>query len=142
MLEALPVEPSVGLGGAAAPEKPPSKLVPLVIGGVGVASLVGSGVLFVLRQGTISDLEAACGAEGKKCPPSQQSTYDDLKFYHYGAQITLGVGVAALGTAGALLFFQRKKRPEPAADGSALRLVPSLPLSSGRPLGATLHGRF
>src|SRR6188768_689867 len=114
-LEELPPELLRTGGGAPAPDKPPSKVVPFVIGGVGIASLIGSGVLFGLRQSTLAELKDVCGADGKHCPPSKQSRYDDLKFYHYGAEVTLGVGVAAVGTAGALLFFQRKKK-EPATD--------------------------
>jgi PEGA domain len=140
-LEEIPQE-LLPTGGAAPPEKPPSKVVPFVIGGVGVASLIGSGVLFGLRQKALSELEDACGADGKHCPQSKQSRYDDLKFYHYGAEVTLGVGIAALGTAGALLFFQRKKK-EPAPDASAhLLLIPSLPITDQTPLGAALRGSF
>jgi len=140
-LEEIPQEtqPTPGVAGAPPPEKPPSKVVPFVIGGVGVVSLVGSGVLFGLRQSTLSELEAACS--NSQCPKAKESRYDDLKFYHYGSFITLGVGVAALGTAGALLFFQRKKA-EPAPDSVALQLVPSLPITSNSPLGASLHGTF
>jgi hypothetical protein len=140
-LEELPPElfPS---GGAAAPDKPPSKVVPFVIGGVGIASLIGSGIFFGLRQSTLSELKDACGADGKHCPTSKQSRYDDLKFYHYGAQVTLGVGIAAVGTAGALLFLQKKKK-EPAPDTSAhIELVPSLPVTAKSPLGAELRGTF
>jgi len=141
-LEELPPELLRSAGGPPAPDKPPSKVVPYVIGGVGIASLVGSGVLFGLRQSTYSELKDACGADGKHCPPSKQSRYDDLKFYHYGAEVTLGVGIAALGTAGALLFFQGKKK-DAAPQGSAdLQLLPSLPVTAAAPLGATLRGRF
>jgi hypothetical protein len=141
-LEEIPQESFSTGSGAPPPEKPPSKVVPFVIGGVGVASLIGSGVLFGLRQKTLSDLEDACGPDGKHCPQSKQSSYDDLKFYHYGAEVTLGVGIAALGTAGALLFFQRKKK-EPAPDTSAhLMLIPSLPVTAQAPLGASLRGSF
>ena len=140
-LEEIPQE-QLRSGGAAAPEKPPSKVVPFVIGGVGIASLVGSAVLFGLRQSTYSELKDACGPDGKHCPQSKQSRYDDLKFYHYGAEVTLGVGIAALGTAGALLFFQRKKK-EPAPENSAhLWLMPSLPVTGQTPLGASLRGSF
>jgi hypothetical protein len=143
-LEEIPQEQlptSAGDNGATPPpEKPPSKVVPFVIGGVGVAALIGSGVLFGLRQSTIAELEDACN--GTQCPKSIESRYDDLKFYHYGSFVTLGVGVAAVGTAGALLFFQRKK-PEPTKDSVAqLQLLPSLPLTAQAPLGATLRGRF
>lgn len=137
-LEELPPEPA-RIGAVVAIEKPPSKVVPLVIGGVGAASLLGSAVLFGLRQHTLSRLEDACGAGGKHCPASMQSKYDDLKFYHYGAEVTLGVGLVAVGTAGALLYLQRKKK-EP--EHSALQLVPSLPMSSREPFGAVLSGTF
>jgi hypothetical protein len=142
-LEELPPELLRTAGGAPPPEKPPSKVVPFVIGGVGVASLIGSGVLFGLRQSTLKELEDACGSDGKHCPQSKQSRYDDLKFYHYGAEVTLGVGIAAVGTSGALLFFQRKKK-EPAKDaaGVQMQLLPSLPLTADAPLGATLRGAF
>jgi hypothetical protein len=145
VLEELPPELLRTGGGAPTPEKPPSKVVPFVIGGVGIASLIGSGVLFGLRQSTLAELEDACGADGKHCPASKQSRYDDLKFYHYGAEVTLGVGIAAVGTAGALLFFQRKKKePVAGADTTAmqLQLVPSLPLTAHAPLGAALRGAF
>lgn len=140
-LEEIPQELLATPGGAApAPEKPPSKVVPFVIGGVGIAALVGSGVLFGLRQSTLSELEDACN--GSACPKDKESRYDDLKFYHYGSFVTLGVGVAAVGTAGALLFFQRKKQ-EPAKDSVAgLELVPNLPVTRQAPLGATLRGTF
>ncbi|MES1182157.1 MAG: PEGA domain-containing protein [Myxococcales bacterium] len=142
-LEELPPELLRTGSGPPPPEKPPSKVVPFVIGGVGVASLIGSGVLFGLRQSTLNELEDACGSDGKHCPQSKQSRYDDLKFYHYGAEVTLGVGIAAVGTAGALLFFQRKKK-EPAKDAAAvqMQLLPSLPLTGQSPLGATLRGAF
>ena len=141
-LDELPPELLLTAGSAPAPEKPPSKVVPYVIGGLGVATLIGSAVLFGLRQSTLGELEDACGADGKHCPPSKQSRYDDLKFYHYGSMVTLGVGVAAVGTAGALLFFQRKKKEPTAGTAPHLRVVPSLPLVAQSPLGATLVGSF
>ncbi|WP_437479397.1 hypothetical protein WME75_33430 [Sorangium sp. So ce1014] len=134
-LEALPQELLIQAG--ALPEKPPSKVVPYVIGGVGAASLIGSGVLFVLRQGALQDLEDACGPAGKSCPPSMESRYDDLKLYHYGAQVALGVGVAAVGTATAILLLQKKKPKEP--EKTSLQLVP---VAGGSELGARLSGTF
>jgi len=141
VLEEIPQELLRTGGGAAAADKPPSKVVPFVIGGVGVASLIGSGVLFGLRQSTLSELEDSC--TGNICPKGKESRYDDLKFYHYGSMVTLGVGVAAVGTAGALLFFQRKKK-DPSADEKAasVQLVPSLPLTRQTPIGASLQGTF
>jgi hypothetical protein len=139
-LEAIPQELPSTNASLPPPEKPPSKVVPLVIGGVGVASLIGSGVLFGLRQSTLSELEDAC--DGTRCPKAKESRYDDLKFYHYGSFVTLGVGVAAVGAAGAVLFFQRKKQ-EPAKDTmAALEIVPNFPLSRAAPIGATVRGKF
>ncbi|WP_438013856.1 PEGA domain-containing protein [Sorangium sp. So ce315] len=134
-LEALPQELLIQAG--ALPEKPPSKVVPYVIGGMGAASLIGAGVLFALRQGALQEMEDACGPGGRSCPPSMQSRYDDLKFYHYGAQVALGVGVAAVGTATAILLLQRKTPKEPAK--TSLELVP---VAGGAEVGARLSGAF
>ncbi|WP_437774528.1 PEGA domain-containing protein [Sorangium sp. So ce1097] len=134
-LEALPQELLIQAG--ALQEKPPSKVVPYVIGGVGAASLIGSGVLFALRQGALQEMEDACGPGGRSCPPSMQSRYDDLKFYHYGAQVALGVGVAAVGTATAILLLQRKTPKEPAK--TSLELVP---VAGATEMGARLSGAF
>lgn len=133
-LEALPEEMLIQAG--ALPERPPSKVVPYVIGGVGAASLIGSGVLFALRQGALQDLEDACGPGRTACPASMESRYDDLKFYHYGAQVALGVGVVAVGTATAILLLQKKPK-EPAK--TSLELVP---VAGGSEIGASLSGTF
>lgn len=138
-LEELPRAPLAGTQPAPLREKPPSKVVPFVIGGLGVAALVGSGVLLGLRQSALSELEAAC--DGNTCPKSKESRYADLKFYHYGSFVTLAVGVAAVGTAGALLVLQRKK-PAAASSRARLELLPALPLSRSEPLGASLRGSF
>lgn len=135
-LEALPQELLIQAG-ALPEEKPPSKVVPFVIGGAGVASLIGAGVLFGLRQGALQDLEDACGPGGKSCPPSMQSRYDDLKFYHYGAQVALGVGVGAVGAAGAILLLQNRKPKAP--EKTSLDLVP---IAGGSEIGASLSGTF
>lgn len=122
-------------------ERPPRRVVPFVVGGVGVASLIGSGVLFGLRQSALSDLRAGCGADGKHCPQSLQSRYDDLKFYHYGAEVTLGVGIAALAAGAALFVFERKA--EPRADaGLTVRVAPSAAVIGPRAFGATALGCF
>lgn len=134
-LEALPQELLIQAG--ALPEKPPSKVVPFVIGGAGVASLIGAGVLFGLRQGALQDMEDACGPGGKSCPPSMQSRYDDLKFYHYGAQVALGVGVGAVGAATAILLLQNRKPKAP--EKTSLDLVP---IAGGSEIGASLSGTF
>jgi hypothetical protein len=69
-----------------------------------------------------------------------QPRYTDLKVYHYGAQVALGVGVAAVGTAAVWLIVQGKRQE--AAAAARLELAPSLPLTRGEPLGAALLGTF
>ena len=107
-------------------EKKNPHLVPFVIGGVGVASLIGSGVLFGLRQSTLKDLEGKCGADHQSCPSSAAGEYSNLKLYNITAQITLGVGLVGVGTAVTMLVLQ-KKSPAPAKAGMVL--LPSAPNS-------------
>jgi hypothetical protein len=95
-----------------------------VVGGVGAATLLTSGVLFALRQSTLSGLEDACNDQ-MECPKSEEGAYDRLKTYHYGTLITLGVGVAAVGTAAVLFVIDRNQQKE-AAHTARLRLYPAL----------------
>jgi hypothetical protein len=115
--------------------KPNKKLIPYVIGGVGVVSLIGSGVLFGLRQSTLSDLENKCGPDRKSCPSSARGELDNLKLYNTTAQIALGVGVVGVGTAVTLLILQKKQSPTTAG----FVLTPAAPNALA---GASLNGRF
>ena len=130
----LRAPPTVGAGGAV--EKGNPRLVPYVIGGVGIASLIGSGVLFALRQSTLSDLEAQCGPNHDACPSSAASDYSDLKLYNVTSQVALGVGVACVGTSVTLLLLQRKRAP---ATSAGMTLVPGAPNSLA---GVSWAGRF
>ena len=86
------------------PGEPPRSNVPAyVIGGVGVASLVGAGVLFALRQSTMSEFNEKCD-DDRRCPSSLRDDKKRLDVYHYGSIVAAGVGVAAVGTAAALLL--------------------------------------
>lgn len=113
VLEPLPREAVFSTPGGSAPlAKSPSRLVPLVVGGVGAASLLTSGVLLAFRQTSSRKLDDAC--EGEVCPLSQRDEYDRLKAYHYGSLVTVGVGVGALGGAALVWVLQdnrmRKER--------------------------------
>jgi len=121
-------------------EKPKSKVVPFVIGGVGVASLAASGVFFILRGSAISKLEDRCPTR-EQCPADLQSTYDSGKMYSLLVPITLGVGVAAVGTAVILLVTQKKGSSAPPATAS-LQVEPLLPVAPGAPAGAVISGHF
>jgi hypothetical protein len=115
--------------------KPHPRLIPYVIGGVGVASLVGSGVLFALRQSTLSDLENKCGPDRKSCPGSARGEVSNLSVYNTAAQVALGIGVVGVGAAVTLILIQKK--PNPATTG--LMFTPDAPNALA---GASLTGRF
>jgi hypothetical protein len=132
-----PQEVRVGFGPGGEGEKPNKKLVPYVIGGVGVASLIGSGVLFALRQSTLSDLEKKCGPDRNQCPSSAAGEVSNLGLYNVTAQIALGVGVVGVGTAVTMLVLQRKHAPPPTTSG--MTFLPSAPNSA---LGMSWVGRF
>lgn len=128
--------PTVVVDGGPAVEPSNPRIVPYVIGGVGIASLIGSGVLFALRQSTYSDLEAQCGPNHDQCPSSAAGDYSNLKLYNVTSQIALGVGVACIGTSVTMLLLQRK-HSAPAASG--MSLVPSAPNALA---GVSWAGRF
>lgn len=130
-LEALPAPPPDAQSAApGAPPPPRTKVLPYVIGGAGVASLVASGVLFALRQSSLSELDSQC--ENDVCPSSQKAEYDRLKIYHYGSIATLGVGVAALGTAATLFILDRKASKEQAKVTVLPTLLPSVAAATVR----------
>lgn len=82
--------------------------------GVGAASLVGSGVTFLLYNGAKSDLEAACGVDWENtCPSSKKAERDDAidrgKLMGTLSPIFLGVGVVGVGAGVALLLASPSK---------------------------------
>jgi len=137
-LSPLPQEAPPAAGGSAPPpaDKGNPRLIPYVIGGVGIASLIGSGVLFGLRQSTLSDLEAQCGPNHDQCPSSAAGDYSNLKLYNVTSQVALGVGVACVGTAVTMLVLQRK-HAAPAKAG--MTILPSAPNSLA---GVSWAGQF
>jgi hypothetical protein len=136
VMEALPPEAvggsTTGPGGIdQGPQKKKFPLVPVVVGGVGVASLIASGVFFGLRAGTTADLDDACGPDRNQCPADMKSTYDSGRMYNTVGNITLGVGAAGV-VAGVVLYLTTgKSKPAAATVG----IAPS-------PGGASVIGRF
>jgi hypothetical protein len=121
------------------PPAPPRSRTPVYIaGGVGVVSLIASGVFFGLRAGTISTVAATCTdpINYKGCKDTQE-TKDAIASGQTDSTvsaITLGVGLAGLGAAGVLWFVTNpKKAPAPAKAG--VTLVPTGP-------GFELRGTF
>jgi hypothetical protein len=136
VLVPIAAEQRANFGPSGPLEKPRSHVIPYVIGGVGVASLIGSGVLFGLRQSTLSDLESKCGAGRQSCPNNARGEVSNLSLYNTTAQIALGVGVAGVGAAVGILLWQRK---HPTTSATGMMFLPSAPNSLA---GASWAGRF
>lgn len=94
--------------------------------GVGAASLVGSGVTFLLYNGAKSDLEAACGADWENtCPQSKAGERNDAvdrgQLMGTLSPIFLGVGVVGIGAGVALLVASPSKSSTGSAPGLTVR---------------------
>jgi hypothetical protein len=118
---------------SAAPLAPPaerSRAPVFLAGGVGVASLIASGVFFGLRAGTISTVAASCADPvkytGCQDTADVRAAMASGRAYSTITSVTLGVGLAGLGAAGILWFVTSpKKAPAPVKTG--VMLVPSGP---------------
>ncbi len=105
---------------AVAPPPPPaSKLPAFVLGGAGVASLIGAGVFYGLRVGALDSFAQGCPTDKfppdkdgvQHCPAAVQGAQSDAQSFTIGAGVLLGVGVAALGGAGAYWYVTQRKAP-------------------------------
>jgi hypothetical protein len=125
----------IGDQGVTGDDKPPSKVMPLVIGGIGVASLAASGVFFLMRQGKLNELDDKC--PGGNCPndPSLKDTYDDAKSYNTLSMVTGVVGVVGVGVGVTWLLTQKS----PAKTTTGWQLTPAAPRAQA---GMSLVGQF
>jgi hypothetical protein len=102
------------------PPPPPTWNRPLLIGGiaaagVGVASVVVSGVFFAQRQSALSTLTGECGANMMHCPSGAQSTFSGGQTDATISTATLVVGLVALAAGGTMIGLARPKPQKPAA---------------------------
>jgi hypothetical protein len=121
-----------------------NRTVPYIIGGVGIATLAGAGVLFALRQATQAQFDKECPEtsviDGERvCGQSNEGTYKRLKAYNVATPIVAIVGVAELGTAVALILFEKKPKAKAPVEKARFELVPSAP---GAFAGVSLIERF
>jgi hypothetical protein len=126
--EPAPVAPPPTDAPAAAPTKG-SRLPVYIAGGVGVASLVGAGVFFGMRQSAISTVRSHCKNGDSGCDPADYPTAINGERYGTASGVLLGVGLAGLATAGVLFFVLPgpSKAPPPRPQGPAtVRLEPTL----------------
>ena len=120
------------------PPPAPNRTVPYVIGGVGIAAVVTSGVFFALRQATAAELDKDC-PNHDQCPESNKPTYDRLKTYNAATWITGTIGIAGIGTAAVLILTEKKPNAKKSDDVAGLRVRPSAP---GALAGVELDYRF
>lgn len=143
-------------GPAEPPPPPPPKpepdtsahkgtLVPFfVVGSVGIASLVGSGVMFGLRQSSIGEVRDSCTGTDPDtgCDPALQDVADRGRRFEIAAWSLAGVGVAALGTATILYFTVGRDGSSATANkGGTVRTVPHVVIGSTA-TGLFVRGAF
>lgn len=131
-----PPEPKPAKDPAPEPSTTPGTKVPFfVVGGVGLASLVASGVMVGLRQASISEVRDACSDGDTGCDPSVQEVAERGQAYERAAW-GLGIaGVACLGAATVLYFTVGQDSPATPAQKTGVSLRIS-------PFGLALAGAF
>lgn len=118
--------------------KKKTNVIPFVVGGVGAASLIASGVFYGMRASTISDLDGQCGPGRNQCPADAQSTYDSGKTYNTVANVTLIAGGVMLAGGVALYFVLNRPAKSTAAASTTAPFVGLAPTVGG----AAVLGRF
>jgi hypothetical protein len=156
LLELSPLETaSTGPGAETTATEEPKGfgIWPWVIGGVGVAAAGAGAVLLPVSQGKASDAEALCG--GTDCTAlgdtdadawrEAQSLVSDAQTLEAVGWVSIGVGVAALGTGVVLLLVDPTRGGEsaPAPEARVGRATVALhPAAAGADAGLSLLGRF
>jgi hypothetical protein len=137
ILVKLEPEPMASVPNVSPAAQPPSqsmRTIGLVVGGVGIASLIGSGAFFYLRHTTIADLDKQCGSERQACPDSERSAVDRGKLYTTLGDVTLAVGAVGLGVGAALVIAGGHS-----SEQASFSIAPGAAHANA---GATLLGRF
>ena len=94
------------------------KTIGYVVAGVGAASLIGSGITFLLRQGALSDLEDGCPLyETQPCPENLRSTVDRGQLMSTLSPILLAAGVVGVGAGVALIVTAPSKTEAAKSEG-------------------------
>ena len=125
-----------------------SNVVPWVLVGVGGASLVASGVFYMMRAGTISDHDDQC--KDSVCPKSLEDTGSSGKTYTTLGNVTLGIGVLGLGVGTVMLLTGDSSgaaSAEASSESSARRSPPAPRMTvvfggNGKGAEANLVGTF
>ncbi len=133
-LEAEPVASTPPPGSNPQSSAQTVRTVGFVVGGVGIASLIGSGAFFYLRHNAINDLDGQCGSNRQACPDSAHNTVDHGKLYTTLGDVTLAVGAVGVITGAALVIAGGHS-----SEKASVALAPGASYANA---GATLFGRF
>jgi hypothetical protein len=121
------------------PPKAPSRIPAYVVGGAGVALLIGSGVFLGLRQATIAAIEESCKRPPNLDCDAELRPTEDLGRAYGNASLGLFIpGLAALGTGVALFFVlapPKTAQTQPATGAVSIAVTPA-------PGGLGLTGTF
>jgi hypothetical protein len=113
--------------------------LPWILGGVGAASLVASGVFYMLRRSAESDLVDGCN--GDVCPERLRDTQDKGETYTTISRVTLGVGVVGIGVAA--VWLATRGPAEPREQPAQTAYAPQVDFAaSGGFTGVRLRGSF
>jgi hypothetical protein len=134
-----PSEPTAEAEVSTTPVETSRSPLPWIIGGVGAASLVASGVFYMLRRGAESDLVDGC--EGDVCPERLRDTQDKGETYTTISRVTLGVGVVGIGVAVVWLATRGPAKP-PEQPAQTAHAPPVDFAVSGGFTGVRLRGSF
>jgi hypothetical protein len=124
--EPLPLPPPKVIIVAPPPTPQPSRAPVFIAGGTGLAFLLASGALFAAEQVTIFDVSKHCPPFVlPKCESAYKFEADLGQLYLTLSEISLGVGVAGLATAGILWFALTPKKSAPSK--AAISISPAGP---------------
>jgi len=110
----------------------------LVVGGVGVASLIGAGVFYLLRNGEKNKLDNDGLCSGLSCSPDAQETIDKGKTYNTLTNVFAIVGV--VGVAAGVVLYVTAPTASPKKETAKLRILPQAP--GANVAGVALWGAF
>jgi hypothetical protein len=113
-------------------------VAPWIAAGVGVVGLAGAGVFSLMKSSAESDLDSTC--RGSVCPDSMRGTKSASDRDGLLAVVSLGVGVAGLGTAAVLWLTAGSDAPAKGKETSARLRFDVAPSPGG--LGFSARGAF
>lgn len=112
-----------------------------LVGGIGIASLVGAGVMVGLRQSAIGEVRDSCSGEDIGCDPALREVAERGERYELAAWGLGAAGVACLGVATVLYFTVGQDSAPAAAGASKTRSATTLRIAV-EPTGVRLLGSF